>query len=69
MICLLSLACLASCSGTGKKKTNQANLNLDIGIGISHFDNESDYPAPSKDAYLDVYSSRIIIRGAYDEVI
>lgn len=58
-------------TGCGKteKKFNTANLDLDIGIGISHFDDDSDYPAPSSKAYLDVYSSKIVISGAYDNKI
>lgn len=68
-LCLICLLCIASCGSAGKKKTNSANLNLDIGIGISHFENESDYPEPSADAKLDVYSSKIIIREAYDDKI
>ena len=69
LICLLALICLVSCGDAKKKKVNTASLDLDIGIGFSHFDNESDYPAPSADAYLDVYSSKIIIRDAYGDKI
>ena len=58
--------CLAGCGSGEKRKVNNANLTLDIGIGFSHFDNDSDYPAPSDKAYLDVYSSKIIIRDAYE---
>ncbi|MEE0968820.1 MAG: hypothetical protein U0M06_05555 [Clostridia bacterium] len=68
-IFLLCALCLISCSGAKKKNTNNANLNLDIGIGFSHFDNESDFPAPSGAAHLDVYSSKIVIREAYDDDI
>lgn len=71
-LCLLLLLCLlftASCGNATKRKVNTANLNLDIGIGFSHFDNESDYPEPSEKAYLDVYSSKIIIRDAYEDTI
>lgn len=69
VLLVLLAALLASCSGSGKKIINTANLNLDIGIGISHFDNESDYPAPADTARLDVYASKIIIRDAYGEQI
>ncbi len=67
---ILAAAALTSCSGVRKEKINTANLNLDIGVGFSHFDNESDFPAPSENAALDVYSSKIVITGAYsDEII
>lgn len=70
LILLLTVAiCLSGCGENKKKKYNTASLDLDIGIGFSHFGNESDYPAPSAEAYLDVYSSKIIIRGAYGEDI
>jgi hypothetical protein len=69
ILCLLALLCLNGCGDSKKKKYNMASLDLDIGIGFSHFDNESDYPAPSDNAYLDVYSSKIIIRDAYGEEI
>ncbi len=65
---LISLAVITGCSNN-KKIINTANLNLDIGIGISHFENDSDYPAPDSDAYIDIYSSKIVIRGAYDDKI
>lgn len=64
---LLAALLLCSCGAGEKRKVNNADLNLDIGIGFSHFDNESDYPEPSENAYLDVYSSKIIIRDAYDD--
>ena len=66
LICAAGLMCLAGCCSGEKRKVNNANLTLDIGIGFSHFDNDSDYPAPSDKAYLDVYSSKIIIRDAYE---
>ncbi len=70
ILLLLSVTlCFSSCGENKKKKYNTASLDLDVGIGFSHFDNESDYPPPSSDAYLDVYSSKIIIRGAYGEQI
>ena len=69
ILMLTAVICLSGCGENKKKKYNTASLDLDIGIGFSHFDNESDYPAPSADAYLDVYSSKIIIRGAYGEEI
>ena len=65
---LISLAATTGCSNN-KRILNTANLNLDIGIGISHFENDSDYPAPDSDAYIDIYSSKIVIRGAYDDKI
>ncbi|MBE6538833.1 MAG: hypothetical protein E7671_05170 [Ruminococcaceae bacterium] len=69
LLFLLIAVLLASCAGSGKKIINTANLNLDIGIGISHFDNESDFPAPAETARLDVYASKIIIREAYGDQI
>ncbi len=60
---------LSSCGSIKKKQLNTANLNLDIGMGISHYENESDYPEPSPNAKLDVYSSKIIIRDAYEEKV
>lgn len=69
IILLALVLCTTGCGSARKKKFNTASLDLDIGIGFSHFDNESDYPAPDADAYLDVYSSKIIIRGAYGEQI
>ena len=69
LLCLLALLSLVSCGDARKKKVNTASLELDVGIGFSHFDNESDYPAPSSEAYLDVYSSKIIIRNAYGDKI
>ncbi len=69
LLLITAALCLSSCGENKKKKYNTASLDLDIGIGFSHFDNESDYPAPSSEAYLDVYSSKIIIRGAYGEEI
>ena len=52
----------------GKKDviTNKANLSLDLGIGNTHFEDESDFPSPSANAYLDVNASKIIIRDAYE---
>ncbi|MBR4296176.1 MAG: hypothetical protein IKT56_04985 [Clostridia bacterium] len=67
LLCLLCVLCLASCGSANKKKINSANLNLDIGIGISHFDNESDFPAPSNEAKLSVFDSKIVIVGAYGD--
>ncbi|MBR3966025.1 MAG: hypothetical protein IKJ91_03010 [Clostridia bacterium] len=70
LLLLAAALCLSACGENKRKKYNTASLDLDIGIGFSHFDNESDHPAPSAEAYLDVYASKIIIRGAYgDEII
>ncbi len=66
---LIALFCICSCENRKQKKYNTANLELDLGIGFSHFDNESDYPAPSMDAVLDVYASKIIIKNAYGDKI
>ena len=54
--------------GCSKKDVivNHANLSLDLGIGNTHFEDESDFPAPSANAYLDVNASKIVIRDAYE---
>ena len=54
--------------GCGKKDVivNRANLSLDLGIGNTHFEDESDFPVPSANAYLDVNASKIVIRDAYE---
>ncbi len=66
----LLLLALALC-GCGSKEIirNNAGLSLDLGIGKTHFEDESDYPAPDEGAYLDVNASKIVIRGAYGENI
>ncbi len=69
LLCTILIFCLASCGHANKKKINNANLNLDIGNGFSHFDNESNHPAPSPEAVLDVLSSKIIIKHAYGDQI
>ncbi len=62
---ILLVAVLCSC---GKKEVllNNANLSLDLGIGNTHYADESDFPAPSENAYLDVNASKIVIRDAYE---
>ncbi len=64
MLLLLSVV-LCAC---GKKEIirNNANLSLDLGIGNTHYADESDFPAPSANAYLDVHASKIVIRDAYE---
>lgn len=69
ILCSICLLCLTSCGDATKRKINTATLDLDIGIGFSHFENDSDYPEPSDKAYLDVYSSKIIIRDAYEDKV
>ncbi len=66
----LLLLALALC-GCGKKEKlrNNANLSLDLGIGNTHFEDESDFPAPLSGAYLDVNASKIVICGAYESSI
>ncbi len=62
---LLLILGLCAC---GKKEVilNNANLSLDLGIGNTHFEDESDFPEPSTNAYLDVNASKIVIRDAYE---
>ncbi len=63
---LILLACILAGCGRKNKILNKANLSLELGIGNTHFGDESNFPVPSDKAYLDVYSSKIIICDAYE---
>ena len=63
---LLLLALVLCACGKKGVIVNRANLSLDLGIGNTHFEDESDFPAPSVNAYLDVNASKIVIRDAYE---
>lgn len=63
---LLLLALVLCACGKKDVIVNRANLSLDLGIGNTHFEDESDFPAPSVNAYLDVNASKIVIRDAYE---
>lgn len=66
LFALLLLSVVLCACGKKEVLLNNANLSLDLGIGNTHYADESDYPAPSANAYLDVNASKIVIRDAYE---